>query len=69
MPLKIRVRPDLCAGMGLCASTAPRVFQLDEHGYNKMDGEIVPAGLEDEAQQGASVCPEAAISLIEVDED
>ena len=40
--MKIRVRPDLCCGAGLCAMTAPNVFQLDEYGYNRMDGEIVP---------------------------
>ena len=63
--MKIRVRPDLCCGAGLCAMTAPNVFQLDEHGYNKMDGRDVPPGHEDEARIGASACPETAISFID----
>ena len=63
--MKIRVRPDLCCGAGLCAMTAPNVFQLDEHGYNMMNGRNVPAGHEDEARVGASACPETAISFIE----
>jgi ferredoxin len=67
MAMKIRVRPDLCAGMGLCAVTAPRVFELDEHGYNRMDGETVPPGLEEEARAGASACPESAIELRNAD--
>jgi ferredoxin len=65
--MKISVRPDLCCGAGLCAMTAPNVFQLDEHGYNRMDGETVVAGREDEARIGASACPETAISLTEGD--
>lgn len=63
--MKIRVRPDLCCGAGLCAMTAPNVFQLDEHGYNMMDGGLVPAGREEEARVGASACPETAIQLSE----
>jgi ferredoxin len=63
--MKIRVRPDLCCGAGLCAMTAPKVFQLDEHGYNKMDGQTVAPGHEDEARIGASACPETAISFID----
>jgi ferredoxin len=63
--MKIRVRPDLCCGAGLCAMTAPDVFQLDGHGYNMMDGRDVPAGHEEEARVGASACPETAISFIE----
>jgi ferredoxin len=66
--MKIRVRPDLCCGAGLCAMTAPNVFQLDEHGYNRMNGEIVPPGREEEARVGASACPETAISLIDPDD-
>lgn len=68
MTMRIRVRPDLCAGMGLCATTAPRVFELDEHGYNRMDGETVSPGLEDEARVGAAACPESAITLLEGEE-
>ena len=66
--MRIRVRPDLCCGAGLCAMTAPNVFQLDEHGYNRMDGQIVPPGREEEARVGASACPETAISFIETDD-
>jgi ferredoxin len=63
--MKIRVKPDLCCGAGLCAMTAPGVFHLDEHGYNRMDGQTVPPGREDEARVGASACPESAIQLLD----
>ena len=61
--MKIRVKKDLCCGAGLCASVAPEVYQLDEMGYNAMDGETVPAGLEELARTGATSCPEQAISF------
>jgi ferredoxin len=48
--------------------TAPDVFQLDEHGYNMMDGKTVPPGREEEARIGASACPETAISFDETDD-
>ena len=62
--MKIKVRQDLCCGAGLCVKAAPEVFQLDELGYNKMDEQDVPPGLEDAARRGTAVCPEGAIRLV-----
>lgn len=62
--MKIKVRQDLCCGAGLCVKTAPEVFQLDELGYNKMDEQEVPPGLEDAARRGAAMCPEGAIRVV-----
>ena len=62
--MKIKVRQDLCCGAGLCAKAAPGVFQLDELGYNKMDEQEVPPGLEEAARSGTAVCPEGAIRLV-----
>jgi ferredoxin len=59
----IKVKTDLCCGARLCVKTAPEVYQLDELGYNKMDGREVPPGLEDAARRGAAICPESAIQL------
>ena len=60
----IKIRADLCCGTRLCVKAAPGVFQLDELGYNKMDGKPVPPGLEDAAKRAASLCPESAIRLV-----
>jgi ferredoxin len=65
--MKIRVKGDLCCGAGLCAATAPEVFRLDDLGYNGMDGQDVPIGLEELARAGARACPEQAISFPDTD--
>jgi ferredoxin len=63
--VKVKVTRALCAGHGLCASLAPKVYVLDSDGYCASDGTIVPEALEGEAQTGANLCPEGAIELIE----
>jgi len=63
----IKIRSDLCCGTRLCVRAAPGVYRLDAMGYNRMDGKPVPAGLEELARQGAKVCPESAIELVESD--
>jgi ferredoxin len=62
--VKIVVRRDLCCGTRLCVKAAPRVYALDDLGYNRMDGCEVPPGLENEARRGAAVCPESAIRFV-----
>ena len=65
MAVKIRVNKELCSGHARCNVTAPRVYQLDELGYNRMDAFEVPKALEEEARRGARACPEKAIAIIE----
>jgi len=63
--MKIKVTPDLCCGTGMCAKIAPKVYQLDDLGYNCSNGKDVPEGQDELARRGAKICPEAAIELVE----
>ncbi len=62
--LKVVINKAACCGYGLCAEICPQVYKLDEHGMVYLDDEIVPAGLEAEAQEGADSCPQAALKLV-----
>lgn len=55
-----------CCGYGLCAQVCPQVYKLDESGLVYMDSDIVPAGLEEEAREGAACCPAEALVIEEV---
>jgi ferredoxin len=67
--MRYLVDPALCAGHGMCAALAEKVYVLDDAGFNvKVAGAgiqtEVPAGLEDEAVAGADACPEQAIRIL-----
>lgn len=63
--MKVTVNHERCAGHGLCLLRAPRVYELDDEGYNRMAPFEVPSGLEAEARLGAINCPEEAILIEE----
>lgn len=52
-----------CCGYGLCAQVCPQVYKLDADGLVYLDSDIVPAGLEDEAREGAAACPAEALAV------
>jgi ferredoxin len=60
----VRIDIDLaaCAGHGQCAATSPDVYHLDDDGF-VLDGATVADGAEDDAREGASACPENAITI------
>ncbi|MDY0748187.1 ferredoxin [Paucibacter sp. R3-3] len=60
---KFRVIADRsrCCGYGLCAQVCPTVYKLDSDGLVYLEGDVVPAGLEDEAKEGAAACPAEAL--------
>jgi len=59
--LKATVDQDLCTGCGLCESTCPEVFELqDDVAVVKVD--VVPKDAEEACQQAAEDCPVEAIS-------
>ena len=62
---KFRVTADRsrCCGYGLCAQVCPTVYKLDADGLVYLDSDIVPAGLEDEAKEGAAACPAEALAV------
>ena len=67
--MKILVDRQVCAGHALCAARAPDVYQLDDEGYCSSNGASVPAHLQAQARLGARHCPEAAIVLVEDEND
>jgi ferredoxin len=52
-----------CEGHGLCADTAPEVYELDDDAIVMLLHEVVPPELERKAEAGARVCPVAALRV------
>ncbi|MHC1559198.1 ferredoxin [Actinomycetospora sp. C-140] len=52
-----------CEGHGLCADTAPDVYDLDDDAVVVVRHEVVPSGLERAAEAGARLCPVAALRI------
>lgn len=61
--MKVIVDHARCQGHALCMLKAPRVYELNDDGYNNMPPTEVPPELEEEARLGAMNCPEGAIRL------
>lgn len=61
--MKIIIDTKLCSGHARCAAAAPGVFELDDNGYAvPFDGQV-PAGAEEAAREGATACPERAVTV------
>lgn len=63
--LKVIINKSACCGYGVCAEICPAVYKLDEHGMVYLDDEIVPAGMEALAREGADACPQSALKIVE----
>lgn len=62
--MKVHVDPSKCQGHGRCYDLAPQFFASDEEGYGaEINGGVIPAGSEHEAQVAAMNCPEMAIDV------
>ena len=61
--MKVVVDHARCQGHALCMLKAPKVYELDDEGYNRMEPFDVPPELEEDARRGAMNCPEAAIRI------
>ena len=66
--IQLRVTADRsrCCGYGLCAQMCPQLYKLDENGLVVLETDMVPAGMEEEAREGAAACPAEAILIEEV---
>lgn len=53
-----------CEGHGLCADTAPEVYELDDDAVVVVRHDVVPPELERKAEAGARVCPVAALRVL-----
>lgn len=58
------VNPDLCIGCGLCVSTAPEVFRLNENGISEAYAET-PEYAKEQVEEAVNSCPVNAISIID----
>jgi ferredoxin len=61
--MKIAADRDRCEGHGLCADTAPEVYDLDDEAVVVLRHAVVPGDLERKAEAGARVCPVAALRV------
>jgi ferredoxin len=62
--LKVVINKPACCGYGVCAEICPDVYKLDENGIVFVQDELVPAGLEELAREGADACPQSALKLV-----
>jgi ferredoxin len=65
--VRIELDGTMCAGHARCNSEAPEIFGLDDAGYCQLLHTVVPAGQEQQARDGVSVCPEGALTVLEDD--
>ncbi|MFI9486628.1 ferredoxin [Promicromonospora sp. NPDC052451] len=64
--MRVTVDEDRCCGAGTCVLVAPDVFdQRDEDGIVVLLDETPGADRHDAVREAASVCPAAAIGLVE----
>lgn len=64
--MKVQVDSTKCDAYGLCAETAPRLFELDDFGYaTARAGGVVPDDQEDAAQAAIAACPVQAVRVLE----
>jgi ferredoxin len=62
--MQIEIKRNLCEGHGLCAQTAPEIFELDEEGYVRLRVDAIQPSQEAMAEAGARVCPVAALAAL-----
>ena len=66
--MRIQTDHSKCTGNGLCAGTAPTVFDVAEDGYVEVLQDVPDADLEPLVRRAAINCPTRAITLIDDDQ-
>lgn len=61
--MKAFVDRDECTGCGLCESTCPEVFRLDEEDVAEVYVEEIPESVTDTALEARDDCPVSAITI------
>lgn len=62
--MRVTADRDVCVGAGMCALTAPEVFEQDDDGLvNVLSPD--PGPREEAAREVAVLCPSGAVRLIE----
>ncbi|MEV5829062.1 ferredoxin [Spirillospora sp. NPDC052242] len=60
--MKVTIDEDRCAGHGVCCSTCPEVFDLNDDGYAVVRVPEIPAEHEERVHAAVRNCPERAIT-------
>jgi ferredoxin len=63
--MQVHIELEQCEGHGLCAATAPDLYELNDDGYADKADIDVPENLIDHAESGASACPMHAIKIVQ----
>lgn len=61
--MKATVDKDGCISCGLCASTCPQVFALDENEIAEVICGEIPESAQEEAMEARDGCPVSVISI------
>jgi len=64
--MRISVDDDRCRGHGICAATAPELFELTDDGYAVARVDTVEGEDERRAQSAERQCPERAVMVTDV---
>jgi ferredoxin len=64
-PGSVRISVDVakCVGHARCAAVAPKVYELDDNGFNQTAEKIVGPELKADALRGVRACPERVITV------
>ena len=61
--MRVHIDRSKSAGIGVCESLAPEMFEVDEAGQLQLlQGNGVPAGVEEAAEEAIQSCPTGALS-------
>lgn len=62
--MRIHIDALQCEGHGMCAATAPDLYDLNDDGYATPTDFEVPSGSESQAESGATACPMGAVKVL-----
>jgi len=60
--MKAKVDPDICIGCGLCVTTCPEVYRMEDD-KAVVCVAVVPKDAEETCQKAADECPVTAITI------
>lgn len=63
--MRVTADRDVCVGAGMCALTAPGVFDQDDDGIVTVTKPAPEAGDADAAREAGDLCPSGAVQIIE----
>ena len=62
--MRVEVDLDRCTGHGICESIAEDVFEVQDDGTVRINGDEQPDSDRDRMQQAVTQCPAAALRLL-----